>query len=812
MAGRFAAPCKGTSPLDPYNREVTDMKPGASGGRNVARRLALCLAVVGAVTTLGTPSLRAGQAQPQGSALADPAFLVSTNHPPLPGELSLYWLVPDAAYRPGVQRRPAEAGVRRLAQGVQLVAKEDFAGGLPLVTGADLGGSPLADYARYYAAVALSGLGRHQEALTALSALATRQLDGTLKELVPLRLADAALAVQDPLRAERVLAELTQQRLSNPEDVWLQRAKIENAVAHKAHALESYRRLYYDYPLSAQANAARDAILRLSVGEPPLPDLFARELARAERLFAARRWAEARDAFKGLGQAPGADERELVAVRLAECQHYLGDRRGAREALRPLLTSRARGAEARYFYLTATRALGDRATYAQLARQLADDEPQSPWTERTLDELATHYITSDEDDEADRVFRDLLRLFPRGRASERAAWKVGWAAYRGQRFGESAQVFEQAAGAFPRSDYRPSWIYWSGRARDRLADRVAANARYRLTVVDYQNSYYGRLAAGLLSARGEPAVTGRITAAGPGASLSAAVSTTTIIRELVLAQMYDDALREVQYAQRVFGDSPQLQATSAWIRHQQGLTLSAQERFNALRGAITTMRRAYPQFMAAGGEALPPDVLRIIFPLDYWPLITKYSLQHGLDPYLIAALMAQESTFTAEIRSHANAYGLMQIIPSTGRVYARKLGIRPFSTAMLQQPEVNVRIGTQYFKDLITQFGGAHFALASYNAGENRVERWLAERPGIPQDEFIDDIPFPETQGYVKRILGTAEDYRSLYGQGRLDPLAGAPTAAADPSAAPVTPAAVKKAEAPARKAPARRPARRPRR
>jgi soluble lytic murein transglycosylase len=97
---------------------------------------------------------------------------------------------------------------------------------------------------------------------------------------------------------------------------------------------------------------------------------------------------------------------------------------------------------------------------------------------------------------------------------------------------------------------------------------------------------------------------------------------------------------------------------------------------------------------------------------------------HGLDPYLIAALMAQESTFTAEIRSHANAYGLMQIIPDTGRRYARKLGITPFNTAMLRQPEINVRIGTQYFRDLIDRYGGAHFALASYNAGESRVDRW----------------------------------------------------------------------------------------
>ena len=90
--------------------------------------------------------------------------------------------------------------------------------------------------------------------------------------------------------------------------------------------------------------------------------------------------------------------------------------------------------------------------------------------------------------------------------------------------------------------------------------------------------------------------------------------------------------------------------------------------------------------------------------------------------------MAQESTFTAEIRSYANAYGLMQIIPSTGRIYARKLGIKPFTTAMLRQPELNVRLGTQYFKDLVDRFGGAHYALASYNAGEGRVAQVGARR------------------------------------------------------------------------------------
>src|SRR5688572_24254116 len=106
----------------------------------------------------------------------------------------------------------------------------------------------------------------------------------------------------------------------------------------------------------------------------------------------------------------------------------------------------------------------------------------------------------------------------------------------------------------------------------------------------------------------------------------------------------------------------------------------------------------------------------------------------------------------------------------------------------------------RYFKDLMYRFGGAHYALASYNAGEHRIARWIAERPGVAQDEFIDDIPFPETQNYVKKILGTAEDYRRLYGGGILTP-PGAPAA----SSVKTPPAQKPAAKKPAKKQPAPR-------
>jgi len=186
-------------------------------------------------------------------------------------------------------------------------------------------------------------------------------------------------------------------------------------------------------------------------------------------------------------------------------------------------------------------------------------------------------------------------------------------------------------------------------------------------------------------------------------------------------------------------------------------------RIGQMRPGINLMKRAYPQYMANVGE-LPEEILKVIFPMAYWEEIRQHAAKHALDPYLVAALIAQESTFQADIRSSANAYGLMQIIPATGRRLARQQGIARFTTSMLIRPEINLRLGTYYFASLLKQFGKPHLALAAYNAGDHRVRAWLAERPPLEQDEFIDDIPFPETQNYVKRILGTAEDYRRLYG------------------------------------------------
>src|SRR4029077_5769804 len=130
-----------------------------------------------------------------------------------------------------------------------------------------------------------------------------------------------------------------------------------------------------------------------------------------------------------------------------------------------------------------------------------------------------------------------------------------------------------------------------------------------------------------------------------------------------------------------------------------------------------------------------------------------YSIEHQLDPYMIATLIAHESTLTADVKSAANAYGLMQIVPATGRQYAKTLQLtKRFTINLLTTAEPNLKRGTAYFAALVKQFGGVHYALATYNAGPGRVARWIAERPGVDREEFIDANSVPAAQGHAEEI------------------------------------------------------------
>jgi soluble lytic murein transglycosylase len=160
-----------------------------------------------------------------------------------------------------------------------------------------------------------------------------------------------------------------------------------------------------------------------------------------------------------------------------------------------------------------------------------------------------------------------------------------------------------------------------------------------------------------------------------------------------------------------------------------------------------------------------PDVYwHLLFPQPYWTELVAYAGTNGLDPYLVASLIRQESEFNAGAVSHANAYGLMQLLPSVGKSMAKKHGIRRFDTRQLLNPSTNLELGTTNLKQVLDRFGGqVEYALAAYNAGDSPVRQWLASNDYKDVAEFVESIPYSETRDYVQAILRNREMYRALY-------------------------------------------------
>jgi soluble lytic murein transglycosylase len=171
-----------------------------------------------------------------------------------------------------------------------------------------------------------------------------------------------------------------------------------------------------------------------------------------------------------------------------------------------------------------------------------------------------------------------------------------------------------------------------------------------------------------------------------------------------------------------------------------------------------------PAYLGIGVENAPTSFWHLAFPMPYREPLETYSRQNNLDPFLVAALIRQESEFNVRVISHANAYGLMQVLPSTGRQLARELHIRRFSARDLLTPNRNLQLGTRYFRWLLNSLGDREEeALAAFNAGKSRVDRWNSWGPFREPAEFVETIPFQETRNYVEIVMRNADVYRRLY-------------------------------------------------
>ncbi|MCI8272633.1 MAG: lytic transglycosylase domain-containing protein [Clostridia bacterium] len=155
------------------------------------------------------------------------------------------------------------------------------------------------------------------------------------------------------------------------------------------------------------------------------------------------------------------------------------------------------------------------------------------------------------------------------------------------------------------------------------------------------------------------------------------------------------------------------------------------------------------------------QMMKIIYKKDYSEYVSKYAQEYNVEEELIYALIKAESNFNASAKSNKNAKGLMQLMYSTAQEVADKQGIE-ITEENIMEPDLNINIGTKYISNLLEKYKCIEVALAAYNAGSGNVDKWIREGIIKPDGTDIENIPYKETNMYVRKILRDYKIYMQL--------------------------------------------------
>ena len=617
----------------------------------------------------------------------------------------------------------------------------------------------LADYVTYYQAAASQQSGDAQQAEALLLNFEQKFGESILLREVHLTRARAQLALERPAES---IATLEADRLPTRADIEVTLGRAYAAAGQPEKAAAALRGVFYGMPLAAEADEAEKELTALAGKVSPAS--FAERKSRADLLAKGKRYADAAIEYRGLmGDAKAAD-RPGFTVALAGVLRQGGRVRDAKQVLESLADATGDVAAQRLYNMgEIARAADDDAGFQADLAQLRQIGPSSPWLEQALFSSANKYLVNKDYPKAEGLYRELAQRFPNGSHCSYAHWKSAWLLWRMGQGEEARREFEQQIVLFPDSPETPAALYWRGRAAEEDSDPGKARAYYEKLNQLYRSYYYGQLARARLETLTVPATTAELTLASlhlpPSRALmtlnDAPADSLRVQKASLLANgaLLDLALRELHAAALEEGGNWEV-AEMARICQDAG-------RYDR---ALDVVKHEVPHYFASELSDLPPPYWQALFPRPYWTDLKAYAAQNDLDPYLVAALVRQESAFNPSAISHANAVGLMQLLPSTGRLVAKDLKIRHFSPAMLTVPATNLRMGTKYFKGMVTQFGAVEYALAAYNAGSDRVVDWQGSGKYRDIAEFVESIPFTETREYVQAIQRNANVYRQLYG------------------------------------------------
>lgn len=343
------------------------------------------------------------------------------------------------------------------------------------------------------------------------------------------------------------------------------------------------------------------------------------------------------------------------------------------------------------------------------------------------DKIAELFFYLSEERRREGRMEEALRMLERASAMqepfrEEAYWRIGWAYYASKDFENARKVFYKLSGDYKSGKY----VYWLGRSTEKIG--LDADYIYR----DVNNAdYYTLMAKRKIGAKTN----------GNGAANNnnnAQLKPMQRVDLLLEAGLIDEAAREVLFSASKTNTPSELIPLAYRLRDM-----------GKYSEAIGLTNRV--------PEKLQP--LDIMFPLAFWPLVSGTAENYEIDPYLLLSLIREESRFDPSAASAAGALGLMQLMPATAERTGAGLKISINGRESICNVENNVKIGTHYFKNLLSEFQSVPAALAAYNAGESRVRKWIKEGNYESHDEFVEDIPYKETRNYVKRILSSYYRY-----------------------------------------------------
>jgi soluble lytic murein transglycosylase len=453
-----------------------------------------------------------------------------------------------------------------------------------------------------------------------------------------------------------------------------------------------------------------------------------------------------------------ADERNGFAVDAAACELKL--KRLTPAQVQGLAdTADEHGARRLYLLMELARNRNDGEDQQRIVTLMESRFPHSQWLAEALQSSGNMYMLKRDYPTAIRYYSSLATMFPANSNAAAAHWRAGWLSYRQGQYADAARMFDEQIKLYPGDKDTVSAIYWRGRLYETLDHKPSdAATNYRTLVRAYQHYFYAQMARRRLASLGDAQPVAQPQLDRLQAPLVPVLleSFPTDSPHLAKARLLANAGLNDYIAAEIAAD-PDSSSWSALAEAQ--IYASYGETYRAMRA----LKKALPYAASAPVKSIPLAYWRILYPKAWWDTIKVESAKNNLDPYLVASLIRQESEFNPSVVSYANAWGLMQLLPSTGKQMAKEEGIKNFQTFQLLDPEMNIRLGCRYLREMLSGLGGVQeYALAAYNAGDYRVVDWEAAGPYSGIDEFIESIPFTQTREYVEAILRNEEMYRAI--------------------------------------------------